>query len=591
MNRVTRRIVGEGLAVAVPAVVLGPVPAVLGAAVVGGARLLRHSPERFEKVRGGLTAGVSRGHSVVRPRDIAPETVRDGYHRRISYEHRSWDNPIDRRWLEERWAKWMVTLAIQEPIVPVSWKATETGEIYRVGFPGQAHAKTFSKYADALAGVVKVGAGRVKIREGEGVDGIGDASVAVVEIVRKNRLRKMGTSPIITAPAWSASNPVPLGKTETGDPIAIGDGHIQLSGVSGSGKSNAMSAFALHSIRSPDIFTIGIDLKDGREFAMYEDGFDAVAYTSSEAIVLLAQLEQYRQASARTNRGKNRKIKPTRETPLIRVLMDDILPLLIEAPEALPLVGKLMAQGRTEGIQFVIAIQTFHAELAKDKGAGAMIRSNFTHRLAFRTASPTMTEVALGRGMSNDYPAHQISDRDPGVFYYATEQSNGAKRARTFEITDGDLERSIRHSIKAGTIRRHRDDSPAEWNFGTSTSEGPNFGDSGTSEGQHAGAEREGRPKYRSPEVPREEIRRSLKPRAAARAEAVYEALAKGPGPWTIRELKVSLRMGEDTIRSGIEDLRRLGFAACVEDRGRGARKRYVLIPFFLGPRALTAGR
>lgn len=494
----------------------------------------------------------------------------------MSYQSCSWDRRLDRAWLTERWAKWVGELGIQIPITPVSWRVTATGEEYRVSLQGAMHVEAFKKYEEALSGVC--GESRVTIAKAKGNQGLGDASVAVVTIVRRNALRCMGSSPLTSPDLTSASAPIHVGMTDKGEPVLIPEGHVLIVGESGSGKSVCMSAIAIHGIKAPDIYTVGIDMKGGREFAFYEAGFDAVAYTPLEAVRLLVEVEKYRAQSVAANRGKNRKVTPGVDQPMIRVMIDDFLPLAVEAPQALGILARLMSQGRSEAIQVVAAIQTFHASLVKDDQVGPMIRANFAHRLAFRTSSPTMTEVALGQGRGKRYPAHEIGDDEKGVFYYATERS-GASKCRTFEITDRQLDQAIETAIRAGAAGKERRGWSPATTAETDADRPTKSADFGTSQDPHAAEKRGFDTDRGTAEIVAARLAQRLSKASAAKAFEVWRAMHAGPGPWSANDLRATVGGSKSTVQNRLNDLHGLALIALVEGGGRGQTKRYRLVP------------
>jgi S-DNA-T family DNA segregation ATPase FtsK/SpoIIIE len=279
----------------------------------------------------------------------------------------------------------------------------------------------------------------------------------------KDPLRKPVAPPEpVTIPARLAS--VPCGRREDGQPLRLNllYTHLLIAGATRAGKSSAVWALLCGIaplIRDGWVKVLAIDPKGGMELAPGRHLFHRFAYGEptdngrawQEDMVKLLEHAvrwlQRRAARYREDDGKKgtRKWHPTKEDPLIVVLIDEVLALLSFVTDpalrkrAQAALGILATQGAAVGFSVWVASQNPRKE---ELGS---LRDYLATRIGLRTVGADDADMILGRG-ARDRGARtdQIPVKRPGVAYVVIDGRPDPMRVRFAHIHDQDIARTAR---------------------------------------------------------------------------------------------------------------------------------------------------
>lgn len=236
------------------------------------------------------------------------------------------------------------------------------------------------------------------------------------------------------------SSYVPFGVDDDSVPVALRpDRSLLVVGESGSGKSSIIWALirGLKMMGKP--FKVYVaDPKGGIELGAMEGWQHTIQYVRSSLevpqMVENAKREMHKRLRWMKTQGI-RKLTPTKEHPLVIVLIDEMLlvgKILKDGFDG-PL-GQLLTQGRAAG--FVV----WGCSQAGQKDVLGPLRDAFVQRMCLAVRSAAMTDAVLGDGAeAAGAKASQISLAHPGVGYMFVEGYDGYTRFRSVYIDDNEI--------------------------------------------------------------------------------------------------------------------------------------------------------
>ncbi|MFQ6398960.1 FtsK/SpoIIIE domain-containing protein [Nocardia sp. KC 131] len=243
---------------------------------------------------------------------------------------------------------------------------------------------------------------------------------------------------------------VPVGITETGEiaTIPILGTHGLCVGATGSGKGSvAYSILAALGplIRDGLVDVYCIDPKGGIEFGPAKDLFVKFAYQTAEDIlvVLKEAIAVMRQRQAKLLAAGLRKHTPTKDEPLILILLDEAAALASYADREVrtafeELNGLLLTQARATAVSMFAFVQDPSKENMPQ-------RQLYPVRIGLRLTEPTQVAMVFGAG-ARERGAHcdKISDTTPGVGYIEQDGSTALTRVRFYWVDDNDIAAMVR---------------------------------------------------------------------------------------------------------------------------------------------------
>ncbi len=255
----------------------------------------------------------------------------------------------------------------------------------------------------------------------------------------------------IVEPAPLMANPdlegLEIGMREDGWPwqVRLLGSHILVAGVTGAGKGSVVWSLIRRLApairdRTVDIWAIdpkgGMELTPGRTlFARFAPGdFAEMAELLDDAVELM-------RARAVRLAGHTRLHRPTREEPLVVVLIDEVANLTAYLPDRklreriTQSLAVLLTQGRAVGVSVVAALQEPRKEILG-------LRNLFPTKIALRLDERTQVDMVLGdaaRELGAD--CDRISERTPGVGFVRTDGMREPMRVRASWISDAEIAR------------------------------------------------------------------------------------------------------------------------------------------------------
>lgn len=239
---------------------------------------------------------------------------------------------------------------------------------------------------------------------------------------------------------------LPIGVCDDGSPwrVRIFGRHLLVAGATGSGKGSVLwsiLAGVAPLISSGVVEAWVIDPKGGMEFGAGSRLFTRFAFDAAGATLsLLRDAAAILEGRADRLRGVARQHIPTREEPLILLVVDELASLTAYqtdrkiAAEVNQLLGQILSQGRAVGIDVVAAVQ----DPSKETVA---LRQLFPTRIGLRLAEASQVDMVLGAGARNAGAlCDQIPDRLPGVAYVMEDGRVIPRRVRAFRVTDEDID-------------------------------------------------------------------------------------------------------------------------------------------------------
>src|SRR5215218_1037316 len=264
------------------------------------------------------------------------------------------------------------------------------------------------------------------------------------------RVRDPLTEPIAALPISETVDlmAVPVGLQEDGEPwrLRVLGTHLLLAGVTESGKSSVLWSLLrglAPAIRDGTVVVWVLDPKGGMELGPGEalfarfcaEDFEAMADMLDEAVaVMQARTRRCRQTGVRLH-------TPTREEPLILVVIDEVATVTAYQPDAklrarmARSVGLLLSQGRGPGVSVLAALQDPRMEVLGSRGL-------FPTRVALQLDEAGQVDMVLGPG-ARDQGAlcDKIPDATRGVAYVRTNGVREPVRVRAAYVSDDDIKK------------------------------------------------------------------------------------------------------------------------------------------------------
>lgn len=352
-------------------------------------------------------------------------------------------------WYAPRWWFWMGRLGLSVTDEMTSWilrprilKVRSTGCVDSLLLDLPLGVRV-EHVAEAVADLRHAGkARRVSVRELE-------PGRVWVDFYTADPLRK--TVPLIPHPTrlrvQDLDNLI-LGYCEDGTPwrIKVVGRHIFVAGVTGAGKSSVLWAllWALAPyIRAGLVVVHGIDPKGGMELEWGRELFERYEADDYEAMAeLLEQDADYLDERTKLLRGKARTFTPSKETPFVLIVIDELMQLTVLLPGAEGrrisaridvALGRLLGKGRAPGYS------VFATSLLVTKDVVTW-RELFPTKIAMRLDNEAQVEMSLGEGARElGAECDRIPDSMPGVAYVLQEGRREPVRVRAAYVSDDQI--------------------------------------------------------------------------------------------------------------------------------------------------------
>ncbi|MGL6234935.1 MAG: FtsK/SpoIIIE domain-containing protein [Segniliparus sp.] len=240
---------------------------------------------------------------------------------------------------------------------------------------------------------------------------------------------------------------LPVGVAENGRPwtLRLLGRHVLVAGATGAGKGSVL--WSLLVAASPVVWegraqVWVIDPKGGMEFGAGAPMFARFAHDNGEAaLTLLRDAARTMTDRAERMRGRTRQHVPTKDEPLILLVVDEIASLTtyqtdrkVKA-EIEQLLGLVLTQGRAVGVSVLAAVQDPSKETLS-------VRQLFPTRIALRLSEPTQAAMVLGQAARDRGAlADLIPESTPGVGYVQEEEHAETTRVRAFHVSDQMIDR------------------------------------------------------------------------------------------------------------------------------------------------------
>lgn len=253
-----------------------------------------------------------------------------------------------------------------------------------------------------------------------------------------------------------------IGYREDGQPwrLRVKGTHIFVVGVTEAGKSSviwsvlrALAPF----IRAGLVEVHCVDPKGGMEFHAGQELFTRFECDDNEAMVRLLEDDAAAvDERAKSLKGKARTFTPSRETPFVLVIVDELISLttlmtgedarrqMIRVETAL---GSLLSKGRAPGYAVLAAAQ----DASKDVNRW---RSLFPTKIALRLDEAVQVDMVLGEGVRDrgGY-ADQIPESLPGVGFVKIDGRKEPVRVRAAYVSDTEIAAMARDYAAPGNKR------------------------------------------------------------------------------------------------------------------------------------------
>lgn len=267
--------------------------------------------------------------------------------------------------------------------------------------------------------------------------------VIALEFVRVDPLGKALTALPIREPADLEA--LALGVREDGSPwlVRMLGTHLLVAGTSGAGKGSVfwslLRALA-PAIRDGLVQVWAFDPKGGMELTFGQRLFARFAYESAEEMAaMLEDAVDTMRARTASLRGKTRQHKPSKDEPLVIVLVDELAALTAygDDPKIVKRINTalalLLSQGRAPGVLVVAAVQDPRKEVIGN-------RDLFSLRIALRLLGPEDTDMVLGAGArAAGARCESISPKMQGTAFVRIEGQREPERVRAAYVSDDDI--------------------------------------------------------------------------------------------------------------------------------------------------------
>lgn len=226
-------------------------------------------------------------------------------------------------------------------------------------------------------------------------------------------------------------------------------------GASGSGKGSLLWGLVVGlgpAVKAGLVRLYGVDLKGGMELAMGQGLFERVAVTTGDATDLLTEIADALRARARGLAGVTRQHEPTRESPHVVVVVDELAALVAYADRkdrdrAEAALNVILSQGRAVGFTVMAFVQDPKKETVRNRGL-------FPASLGLRLRGREEVAMVLGDGARAAGAAcDRIPLSMPGVGYVLPDGESTPVRVRAGFVTDD----AIRLAVHRFGTRKHTD--------------------------------------------------------------------------------------------------------------------------------------
>lgn len=388
----------------------------------------------------------------------------DHFARHVTHRARAWWRS---RWVfARRWQPAMLTCGLTfchkgMEYLPALRQAVWTphGDVLRVGMlPGQTVAD-YAAAADQLA--QSFGMTECRVRSVPGRPQLVELWFVTADpLAEPVGVLQPGELPDL------AAVPVALGEDGSAWGMPLLGSHVLVGGATGSGKGSvlwSMIAGLATAVRDRTVSLWVIDPKGGVELAAGAPMFDRFAYDDApepdsdsggkkrgdpsgwgtHVCTLLEDAVAVMQRRLAAMRGHTRMHAPSRDEPMIVIVIDELLALTALVSDrgtknainaALML---LLSQGRAAAVCVVAATQDARKELVG-------LRDFFPTRIALRTTEKQQADLILGdRAHERGARTEQIPVSLPGVGYVQLDGQPEPLRVRFTHVTDDDIDRVV----------------------------------------------------------------------------------------------------------------------------------------------------
>lgn len=352
--------------------------------------------------------------------------------------------------VEHEWRRWCRQAAV--PVVPdvIRVEQIATGQKLTVRMPAGTPFALLRRYDTAIGSAAGC---PVRIVEDDAHPGRGWATI----VRRTSREITPGPSPLVRVEPGTISvhDGVPWGVDADGRPVTLElwESSALVCGKPGSGKSVGMSQVVATAALASDGELWAIDAKAGVELAPWEHCCARFADTPAGGRRLLVECADTMDARLRQmKRDGIRKWVPSPATPLIVLVVDELAEL---DDVALATLRRVMALGRAAGIATFAATQRPSADLIPTS-----LRTLFRFAVAFASRSSTDSDVCLGVGAAKEgWDASKLTRK--GLCWIRGESDNGARLARTHNLTDAQISAIARRCPPVQAPQSDSDTPPA----------------------------------------------------------------------------------------------------------------------------------
>jgi len=272
-----------------------------------------------------------------------------------------------------------------------------------------------------------------------------------IELVMREQLSSVRHAVLPTA---VTTTKVTLGRCENGAPwtLHVPGRHTLTVGCSGAGKGSVFWGIACGfgpAIAAGLVHLIGIDLKYGLELSIGAGLFTKVATTEADAVKTLAEVENLMDQRGAQMSGQTREHTPTKSTPLIVVLIDELAGVTAYMSDpgmrkgANATLSRILSKSRSLGVVVAAFLQDPRKEVLPMRGL-------FTQTIALRLRSRDEVTMVLGDGMADTAPAHRIRPDAPGTGYVIAEDGQ-VTRVRADFWTDDQIRSTAKRYGRAHT--------------------------------------------------------------------------------------------------------------------------------------------
>jgi DNA segregation ATPase FtsK/SpoIIIE, S-DNA-T family len=212
-----------------------------------------------------------------------------------------------------------------------------------------------------------------------------------------------------------------------------------VAGVTGAGKGSVIWSLLrglAPAIHAGTVAVWALDPKGGMELGLGRRMFQRFATDPADMVALLEQAVAVMRDRASRLAGVTRQHTPTRDEPLIVVLVDEIASLTAyltdrelkrRAEAALSL---LLSQGRAVGVSVVGAVQDPRKEVVN-------LRNLFPTKVALRLDEPSQVDMVLGDGARDrGATCDLIPEAMPGTAFVRVDGRRDPARVRASYVTD-----------------------------------------------------------------------------------------------------------------------------------------------------------